>query len=121
MEKKSTNIITQISLITILAVITLGCGVLNGVQTKSQLDTLTGQNISSALRLFGPPTYTNDDGQGGKIYTWIYDKQGGTLTTYNRQYSYAISSTDQYHCEKHVYANADGIIYYSKWKGNRCE
>lgn len=121
MKKKSTNIIAKISIIGIFALMVLACVSYNGSMTKAQLDSMVGQNISLALQQYGPPSYVNDDGKGGKIYTWAYKEDGSTYTGYNTQYHYSVSSTEHYSCVKDMYANANGTIYYWRMTGNRCK
>jgi len=128
MEKKSIGIILQISLIVVFAFFALACDTYNGVATKKELDELQGKPVSYAIQKFGPQSYISDDGQGGKIYTWE-DVQGSTTNSSTRTYDYGgyvpptrttNTTTNENYCQRHVYVNANNIIYYWRWKGNRC-
>lgn len=91
----------------------IGCK--TGPDTREVMDSWMKSHISELIASCGPPTYTTEDGLGGKIYVYAQDINGYTTPGVARRAKngdiyYTNPQTYSFQYLKMFYVNEKGII-----------
>ena len=108
----------------ILSIFLLIVFLFSGCFTKRISETMqswVGHHKSSLIQSWGPPSSISDDGKGGEIYIYNFNRNLNTThtTTYN-QYNNSLNTTSRnnsYTANRMFFINKDGNIYNWRWKG----
>ena len=101
-----------------LSSLLFSCGVLNpGNNITEAMKSWVGHHKSKLIQEWGPPNNISTDGKGGEVYTYYYNRNKNSTTTYNQYTKSYNTSNNSYTAERHFYINKDGKIYSWRWKG----
>ena len=92
------------------------CGSLND-KVSDVMKSWVGNHKSKLIQSWGPPTKISTDGKGGEVYTYLYDRKGSTITSYNQYTNQLYSNNYSYTAERNFYIDSSGKIYSWRWKG----
>ena len=107
----------------ILLLSVTGCA---GKKISANMASWMGAHQSKLILSWGPPTETHDDGKGGKVLVWLYDR--GTTTTSTTtsvdpkicpQCSDVTVSRERENADasRMFWVNEEGLIYHWRWRG----
>ena len=102
-----------------LVILLVGCASTRP-ETEQTMNSWIGVHQSRLIQRAGPPTYRTDDGQGGYILVYQFDRDfgqtPGRFYTIGKQMYYTspqqVSTTASYM----FYVNSEGYIYYWAYK-----
>jgi len=92
-----------------------------GTKISEAMQSWVGSHYSDMMLKWGPPTYSTDDGKGGQILVYQYDRSGGSIPGYatkiGKTVFYTAPRNVNYTAERMFWENDKGIIYSWRWKG----
>ena len=105
-----------------IAIVAMNFGGCFSQQITDTMKSWEGSHYSQLLQSWGPPTQTSEDGLGGQILVYMYDRNLGQIPgrAWKDNYGvvhYTAPQGNNYTATRMFYVNKDGIIYSWRWQG----
>lgn len=113
--------------ILLISLTTSGCATLESQQDrmKRTLDASIGLTKKQVITTVGPPTSEFDIDENTTAYTWLYDGNSSSETTFMKSYLSggvrAVTNTSQNNCKITLFLNkVTNLVESYRWQGRGC-